>query len=169
MFLCYYYYDYFYIYLFRSYYYYCYYYMCSSSYWCLWCIYSFVGNNNQFSRPQVTSQTKPCPPLASFHGSKGSSAMPTTPVSSTQPVESLQAWCPTTTTQCELIACTNSADELVLHRSNTLTPLCSDWLGFGQTHRSSCLTIQSFCSWDDYGKNSWPWITSWTPSGPIPN
>ncbi len=66
-------------------------------------------------------------------------------------------------------ACTNSADELVLHRSNTLTPLCSDWLGFGQTHRSSCLTIQSFCSWDDYGKNSWPWITSWTPSGPIPN
>jgi len=67
----------------------------------VWC--SFVGINDQFAPSQVIFQTKPCPPLASFHGSKGSSAMPITPVSNTQPVGSLQAWCPTTTTQCELI------------------------------------------------------------------
>lgn len=51
--------------------------------------------------PQVIFQTKPCPPLASSHGSRGSSAMPTTPVFSTLPAESLQVLCPTTTTQCE--------------------------------------------------------------------
>lgn len=52
-------------------------------------------------RLQVIFQTKPCHPLASFRGSRGSSAMPTTRVSSILPVESLQVLCPTTTTRCE--------------------------------------------------------------------
>lgn len=51
--------------------------------------------------PQVTSPTRLCLPQGSCHGSRGSSVMPTTPVSSTPPVVNLPAWCPTTTTPCK--------------------------------------------------------------------
>lgn len=51
--------------------------------------------------PQATSLTRPCPPLASYLGSKESSAMPTTLVFNTPPAENLPVLCPTTTTPCE--------------------------------------------------------------------
>lgn len=51
--------------------------------------------------PQATSPTRRCRPQVSCRGSRESSAMPTTPASSTPPVASLPAWCPTTTTPCE--------------------------------------------------------------------
>lgn len=66
------------------------------------------------------------------------------------------------------VSCANDADDLVLC-SSTCTPLCSDWLGFGWTRRSCCLKMQSSCSWDGYGENSWPWATSWTLCEPILN
>lgn len=51
--------------------------------------------------PQATSLTRPCPPLVSYLGSKESSAMPTTLVFNTPPVENLPVLCPTTTTPCK--------------------------------------------------------------------
>lgn len=51
--------------------------------------------------PQVTSQTRPCHQRGSCRGSRGSSATPTTPVSSSRPEESLLVWSPTTTTPCK--------------------------------------------------------------------
>ncbi|XP_054620921.1 retinal-specific phospholipid-transporting ATPase ABCA4a isoform X3 [Dunckerocampus dactyliophorus] len=49
----------------------------------------------------ATSPTRPCLQQACCRGSRGSSATPTTLVSSTPPVVNHLAWCPTTTTQCQ--------------------------------------------------------------------
>lgn len=93
--------------------------------------------------------------------------MLTTRVSSTRLVENLQAWCPTTTTQCDLTSmcklCKETSPPLLwsMHFS------CSDWLVFGQTHRCCCLKIPSFCSWDGYGRNLWLWAALWILFGPI--
>lgn len=63
--------------------------------------------------PQATSPTRQCRPQVSCRGSRESSAMPTTPVSSTPPEANLPAWCPTTTTPCERRCGPDRQDTLV--------------------------------------------------------
>lgn len=148
------------------------------------CIHKCPDGNGISPYPQATSLTRPCPPLASYLGSKESSAMPTTLVFNTPPAENLPVLCPTTTTPCKhnelevetaltvlltvLYLCSHLHIWVFPLKQGSLCAFCGFLVCLSYTGMSKSFfwVTQSFSMSVVSGRSWTPWATSWTPCAP---